>query len=208
MIAFAAATHVRPHTWRWSDRCSNRDNARRRFSVCAVDRSQANAPSTIDELVRSWFRPLGQRKRENAGQPELLSSEIHGPCSGPDEVHYLLSTRIVAREGDVRKMADLLRELSRAALANSAESGVLQCAVNQCPDEPELFLVLERFVSRMAMDKHQKGPAYQKFVREAQPLLAEPFGVHICKEMGGRISQSYYPFGPGGEGGRDDMIMR
>lgn len=175
---------------------------------CSVDRQQADTPTTIDELVRSWFKPWGSNKNDEQAQTSVMSKAIYGPCSGPKDVHYLLSTRIVARKDSVRKMTALLRELSEAANSSNPENGILLCAVNQCPDEPELFIMLERFASRDVMDKYQKGPAYQKFVREAQPLLEAPFGVHICKEMGGKVSQSYYPFGPGGEGGRDDMIKR
>jgi quinol monooxygenase YgiN len=173
------------------------------------EKSADRPPASLDELVLSWFRGGAERSaRQNNPATKPLRAEVSGPLSGPEEVHYLLSTTIIAKEDAVGKMARLLVELSDHAARDGRENGVLQCAVNQSPDDPTCFIVLERFQTQEAMTTHQKSSVYQKFIREAQPLLEKPFGVFLCKEREGKVSQGYYPFGPAGEGGRDDMIYR
>lgn len=46
----------------------------------------------------------------------------------------------------------------------------------------------------------------QEFTKQAFALLSEPLGLYIANERRGRLSEPNYPFGPGGEGGRDDAI--
>lgn len=85
---------------------------------------------------------------------------------------------------------------------------VLNFVVNQDPSDPVYFQVIQRFPGPSGMVAHQSGPAYGAFVRAAQPLLAESLGVYLCKESDGKIGQALYPWGPKGEGGRDDMVVR
>lgn len=184
-----------------------------RHSPCAV--LENPTPKALDEVVRGWFSSRGESpdsgksSGKSSGKPsgtskasadeELLSSEISGPQAASDvEAHYLLSTTIVARKESAAAMAALLKEFSAAALASDPEDGIVTCAVNQSSDDPGCFLLFERFRGPMAMTKYQKGAVYQNFIRSAQPLLEKPFGMHICKEIGGKISLSYHPFGPAG----------
>ncbi len=125
-----------------------------------------------------------------------------GPSDG--EWRYILSTTVVANAGSEARMAALLANLNGTANA----CGVLTRAVNQDPDSRDTFLVLERFTSQNDMTRYQRSEKYQAFIRDAQPLLAKPMGVYLCKEQDGKITPGYYPFGPCGEGGRDDMIFR
>lgn len=176
----------------------------KRHAPCAV--LENPTPKALDEVVRGWFsrgqtRDSGksQGNRGSSAGGELLSSEISGPQAASEiEAHYLLSTTVVARKECAADMAALLKEFSTAASACIPDDGLLACAVNQSPDEPECFLLFERFRGPAAMTKYQKGPVYQNFIRSAQPLLEKPFGMHICKEIGGKISLSYHPFGPAG----------
>lgn len=85
---------------------------------------------------------------------------------------------------------------------------MLNFVVNQDPADPTYFQVIQRFPGPTGMVAHQSGAAYSAFVRAAQPLLAESLGVYLCKESGGKIGQALYPWGPKGEGGRDDMVVR
>lgn len=85
---------------------------------------------------------------------------------------------------------------------------MLNFVVNQDPADPAYFQVIQRFPGPTGMVAHQSGAAYSAFVRAAQPLLAESLGVYLCKESGGKIGQALYPWGPKGEGGRDDMVVR
>jgi quinol monooxygenase YgiN len=176
-----------------------------------ADKPAEKAPSSLDELVRNWFVSKTSRKpaQSSAGErTELMSSAISGPMSGPEDVHFLLSTTIVVKREAAVTMSRLLKDLTEYAEVHSEENGVLQFAANQSPEDPTCFMVVERFVNRASMIKYQKTSAYQQFIREAQPLLEKPFGLHLCKERAGKLSSGYYPFGPAGEGGRDDMILR
>lgn len=85
---------------------------------------------------------------------------------------------------------------------------MLNFVVNQDPTDPAYFQVIQRFPGPTGMVAHQSGAAYSAFVRAAQPLLAESLGVYLCKESDGKIGQALYPWGPKGEGGRDDMVVR
>lgn len=175
-----------------------------RHAPCAV--LENPTPKALDEVVRGWFsrgetRKSGKSsgKSSSGAGEERLSSEISGPQAASEtEAHYLLSTTVVARKECAADMAALLKEFSTAAAACIPDEGLLACAVNQSPDEPECFLLFERFRGPEAMTKYQKGPVYQNFIRSAQPLLEKPFGMHICKEIGGKISLAYHPFGPAG----------
>lgn len=102
--------------------------------------------------------------------------------------------------------------LLRRYLADTNEAevpqNVLNFVVNQDPSDPAYFQVIQRFPGPTGMVAHQSGASYSAFVRSAQPLLAESLGVYLCKESGGKIGQALYPWGPKGEGGRDDMVVR
>lgn len=43
-------------------------------------------------------------------------------------------------------------------------------------------------------------------VQEAEDCVAEPMGLYLVNERSGKLSEPVHPFGPGGEGGRDDAI--
>lgn len=155
---------------------------------------------TIDELVVSlWRRVTGNRG------PEPLSAPVRSIGISDGKMRYLLSTTIIAKEGQEQEISSLLSSLQDTA---DAHEGVVSRAVNQDPDDPCMFLVLEHFSNQESMARFQQLEEYQTFVRDVQPLLEKPMGVYLCKEMDGKISHGYYPFGPGGEGGRDDMVFR
>lgn len=196
MLAF---TGCAPLSLRWREASPACCPTRR--TPCAV--LESPSPKSLDEVVRGWFSS-SRVGRSSAGvkpesNEEMLSSEISGPQAASDtEAHYLLSTTIVARKESAAAMSALLQELSDAAAAAGPDEGLLNCAVNQSPDDPACFLLFERFKGPASMTKHQKGEVYQNFIRSAQPLLEKPFGMHICKEIGGKISLAYHPFGPAG----------
>lgn len=104
--------------------------------------------------------------------------------------------------------AALLHRYWTATTEAEVPKSVLNFVVNQDPADPAYFQVIQRFPGPTGMVAHQSGAAYSAFVRAAQPLLAESLGVYLCKESGGKIGQALYPWGPKGEGGRDDMVVR
>lgn len=200
MVAFAQPAHLVPRPSR-NTRANGTSLTRRCVPRAVAARDERAAPSSIDELVLSWFSS-GTRPGRKGGKKqrdETLSEPISGPTSASTgAAHYLLSTTIIARSDKAREMAELLKELKEAADKCIPEEGPLVCAVNQSPDDHAVFIVFERFSGSDVMTAYQKGPVYQKFIRGCQPLLERPFGVHICKEIDGKVSLAYHPFGPAG----------
>lgn len=132
------------------------------------------------------------------------SEEEDGPTE-MDTWHIILTTRIETHPAEDSVIA--MRQLLKGLMGTAREAeGILTHAVNEDPAQPENFIVLERFANERAMTTYQKSDAFQAFLRECQPLLAKPLGMHVCKEFKGQITAAHYPFGPPGEGGRDDMI--
>ena len=78
--------------------------------------------------------------------------------------------------------------------------------LDQDSEDRTNFLVLQRFTSVQAMSKHQNAAAFKDFTADAAILLAEPLGLYATNEREGALSEPVYPFGPAGEGGRDDAI--
>jgi quinol monooxygenase YgiN len=198
MVAFASSPSLPTGLKQASQLCSC---PARRAPHAVLDNAKA-----LDQVVRGWFSSPSSGKGRNEStsnskveEPPLLSSEISGPLAASDaEAHYLLSTTIVARRESAVAMSVLLAKFSTSAAKADPADGVLGCAVNQSDDDPACFILFERFRGPAAMTKHQKGEVYQMFIRSAQPLLEKPFGMHLCKEIGGKISLSYHPFGPAG----------
>jgi hypothetical protein len=44
------------------------------------------------------------------------------------------------------------------------------------------------------------------FTSKAEDLIEEPMGLYLVNERSGRMTEPVYPFGPSGEGGRDDAV--
>lgn len=119
--------------------------------------------------------------------------------------HIILNMTIVIRPENESEFVQLLRKLE--TFANEREE-MLNFSINQNPEERNVFFVMERYRSKVDMMEYQKQDEYRLFMRNIQPFLKESIGIYICKEKDGKISHNYYPFGPAGEGGRDDMPVR
>lgn len=170
----------------------------------ASERGDDETIGSFDELFTSIWRRVSGGGDAKGGARGALSSPVSSFGSSGDAWRYVLSTTVIAKKGSERDMARLLSGLQGAA----DENGVLSRAVNEDPEEAGVFLVLEHFADQSAMTRYQRSDQYQAFVRDVQPLLEKPMGVYLCKERNGQITHGYYPFGPGGEGGRDDMVFR
>ncbi|KAG5178278.1 hypothetical protein JKP88DRAFT_201766 [Tribonema minus] len=117
----------------------------------------------------------------------------------------MLSTSIRVKEGAEGPMRNLLEELSAEARGAHA-STVATMAVNQDPEDRRAFFVLQRFPSMRAMSSFQTSAAFKSFTTASEALLEEPMGLYLVNERSGKMTEPVYPFGPGGEGGRDDAV--
>lgn len=118
----------------------------------------------------------------------------------------LLSTNIRTLPGKEGEMRQLLTHLMEQSKDEKVSRLLSTFAVNQDGDDRRNFWMLQRFPSIEKMKTYQNSAAFKDYTTKAFPLLAEPFGLYITNERKGRLSEPNYPFGPGGEGGRDDAI--
>ncbi|KAJ8908009.1 hypothetical protein NDN08_008110 [Rhodosorus marinus] len=163
--------------------------------------------------MASFDRVLGDMMKFPKSLFEKKPKEMHGAISSSDidsgmenRELMILTTTIVAKENSQDKMAVALKKLQDATVELEVPDVCKTIVVNQDPEELNVFQMIEVLVGLNGMTSHQKSSHYQTFIREAQPLLENSLGVHICRVRDGQVSDGLYPFGPGGEGGRDDMV--
>ena len=70
--------------------------------------------------------------------------------------------------------ADLERELRAIVAPTHAESGCLRYTLHRSLEDPTLFITIERWVSKEAIDKHFGAPHIQSLLKKAGELLASP----------------------------------
>ena len=81
----------------------------------------------------------------------------------------VLSVRWIARDGEADTVADILR---RVAPLTRAEPGCIQYQVHRHADDPNTFMLFERFVDEAALEAHTASPHVQELVfQQALPLL-------------------------------------
>ena len=72
------------------------------------------------------------------------------------------------REGDVEK------ELRRCVGPTHKEAGCLRYAIHRGADDPQTFVVVERWKSKEALDEHLRSEHVQKLFSAMGALLAGP----------------------------------
>ncbi|CAB1118911.1 unnamed protein product [Ectocarpus sp. CCAP 1310/34] len=117
----------------------------------------------------------------------------------------VLSTSIKAKKGREGTLRNLLESLVKETVDNQKDL-VFTCTVNQDPEDRTAFFMLQRFPSPEAMSNYQNTDTFQSFTDGAEECIAEPMGLYMVNERSGKLGEPVHPFGPGGEGGRDDAI--
>jgi len=83
---------------------------------------------------------------------------------------------------------------------------VMTATATQNKDDPNDFMVLIRYESMQHMQDHQTAEPFKKALQAMESQLDRPIGLYLVDEQGGEVGMARHPFGPGGEGGRDDAI--
>jgi quinol monooxygenase YgiN len=84
-------------------------------------------------------------------------------------VTVVLSVRWVARDGKRDAVEEILRRLTPLS---RAEPGCLQYEAHRQLDDPNTFVVFERYVDEPALEAHAASPHFQELVvQQALPLL-------------------------------------
>jgi quinol monooxygenase YgiN len=77
-----------------------------------------------------------------------------------------------------------LRELVAAgAQATHRETGCLTYALHTVDDEPDRFVLVERWTDRTALDAHMQQPYLQKLFADLDDVLAEPPLAALCSAL-------------------------
>ena len=81
----------------------------------------------------------------------------------------VLSVRWVARDGKRDAVEEILRRMTPLS---RAEPGCLQYEAHRQLDDPNTFVVFERYVDEPALEAHAASPHFQELVvQQALPLL-------------------------------------
>ncbi|EME28176.1 uncharacterized protein Gasu_43420 [Galdieria sulphuraria] len=153
---------------------------------------------------------LGKRKSTRGKEVEPLHEGYLTSLDfeEQEEDRWILCSRIVCNSESLRSARQIIQKFVQESRSNDCPKRLLSISCHEDPDVPGVFMLIEVFQTQLAMVEYQKENLYQSFLRQLQPLMKEPLGVHLSKERNGKILSSLYPYGPGGEGGRDDMVYR
>ena len=84
---------------------------------------------------------------------------------------YVVAARFVAKDGSGDEVASLLAEMTPFS---KAEPGCRGYIVNRSVDEPNTFLIYERYVDAAGFEAHRVNPDFQRIILgQVFPLLAE-----------------------------------
>ena len=67
-------------------------------------------------------------------------------------------------------------------------------------------MLLQRFRDELSLRKFQNTDEFKAFASGSKLVCDGPIGLYMTNERNGKLGQPVHPFGPGGEGGRDDAI--
>jgi quinol monooxygenase YgiN len=77
-----------------------------------------------------------------------------------------------------------VREAALACVAPSrAEAANHMYTFNQDSEDPSLFVFVEHWESKAALDEHMKTPHFKTMAAVFEGKLAKPLGVHILKPL-------------------------
>lgn len=135
---------------------------------------------------------------------EAMEVSTFGMANDGISANVLFQTMTIrAAAGSERKLA---RQVGRLIAAAKTSGEVLTAAATQNPEDPCDFMIILRYASMSNLKNHQSKKDFKEMFEAMEPQLERPIGLYLMDEQGGEAGMGRYPFGPGGEGGRDDAI--
>lgn len=140
--------------------------------------------------------------------PRVKSREplVLGKLNRPGlEPAVISSLEFVAHPETKDIVADFLKAYYAAA-ADQLESLLIT------QPAPNVFSATMRFVNERTDDRtlemrcHHTSDAFLELVEGCRPFLATSIAIYLVDQNHGKLGNPRHPFGPGGEGGRDDAI--
>ena len=170
-------------------------------------RALAGGPLALVSLMDLRSGEELELEEHLSGEP--LSTVVHsgelGALVAPHAI--VLSSTLIAKGDKVAKVARALERFAQEDVTCGAGEDVWRVAVNQDAQDRRCFSMLQKFPSVDAMLRHHTGAAFVRLMDEVSPMLEEPVGFYAVGERNGVFHEQVYPYGPGGEGGRDDAIF-
>lgn len=108
-----------------------------------------------------------------------------------------------AAPGSERRLA---RQVAKLVASARADPLLMTATASQNKEDPCDFVVFLRYRNMGKMSEHQAGPGFKDLLEGMEPQLERGIGLYLADESMGQIGMARHPFGPGGEGGRDDAI--
>lgn len=179
------------------------DNVVRLLCLVAIGaRLGACATSNLVASDAGWISgPLAVARAMQ--EPEKTPSLCLGDLPDTQAPSLISVTEFVARPDTVPFVAEILKEYYEKA----------DCEVLIGQPSPTKFALTTRFPTTRVDDtayemrRHQATDAFLALVEGTRPLLAAPMALYLVTQRDGQLTNARHPFGPGGEGGRDDAIF-
>jgi quinol monooxygenase YgiN len=89
--------------------------------------------------------------------------------------------RIRAKEG---REAEVRKEVLALLAPTRGERGCLHSDLHEMPDEPTLFLFHEAWQSDTDFERHLMAPHFERWLAQAEGLLAEPMQLSRWRKLG------------------------
>ncbi|MCO4252006.1 putative quinol monooxygenase [Pseudarthrobacter raffinosi] len=106
----------------------------------------------------------------------MTAATTGSPTSGP--VHLI--PIFVAEQGSADELKRLLTVLQNAS---RLDPGCLEYSVFGDEQDPDTFLLCEKWTSSEALDAHNEQPHVVDFVESAAQFMAEPLRVHRLRPI-------------------------
>lgn len=160
-----------------------------------------NLPGMVMEAVEDVQDLLGQSGPSAVSQMEV--STLGMAADGLSKNGLIQTMSLRAAAGSEKKLA---RQVAKVVAAAKDCPGVLTATADQNQQDPRDFVVFMRYRSMDDMLFHQAQPGFKDLMEQMESQLEKPIGLFLMEERSGQLGMARHPFGPGGEGGRDDAI--
>jgi len=110
---------------------------------------------------------------------------------------------IQAAAGSERRVAEQIARLVDSARTDGT---ALTATASQNRENPSDFTIFLRYANANKMTAHQTSAGFKDALARIEKHLERPIGLYVMDEQLGQLGMARHPFGPGGEGGRDDAI--
>ena len=170
----------------------------------------AKAPSFID-----------REKAKDDTSERLVLGYLSSTWFEAGDYSLVMTMELEAKPGQARRLQDLLRDYYNQIIEDKniqaefiyddpTNSDFPAGAVSIAQPGTDFFVLTIRFRSEssdgLEMSKHHSSLPFLTLTERARDTLAKPARLYLTAQRDGMLHESRYPFGPGGEGGRDDAI--